>query len=173
MLNIYDKNGKRLGYNKQGQINYCFNDGGKQIGKIAQNGNDVYLYDYNNNLIARYNGANTYNKNSNLIGRGNLLYDKLVLFKKAYDILSVNDKKFNKCGVIFCNINGTPRFPHYLNHLLAKHLIEAGCKKITCHKMRHTWITRIISKGAKINMASKLKEPQVLHPQIIVNILHN
>ncbi len=74
MLNIYDKNGKRLGYIKQGQISYCFNDGGKQIGKIAQCGNNVYLYDYNNNLIARYNGANTYNKNSNLIGRGNLLY---------------------------------------------------------------------------------------------------
>lgn len=45
MLNIYDKNGKRLGYIKQEQKNYCFNDGGKQIGKIAQNGNNVYLYD--------------------------------------------------------------------------------------------------------------------------------
>ncbi len=86
----------------------------------------------------------------------NLLYDKLVLFKKAYDMLSVNDKKFDKCGAIFCNIDGTPRFPHYLNHLLAKYLTEAGCKKITCHKMRHTWITRMISKGAKINMVSKL-----------------
>ncbi len=74
MLNIYDKNGKRIGYIKTGQISFCFRDNGKQIGKIAQNGNNVYLYDYNNNLIARYNGANTYNKNSNLIGRGNLLY---------------------------------------------------------------------------------------------------
>ena len=74
MLNIYDKNGKRIGYIKTGQISFCFRDNGKQIGKIAQNGNNVYLYGYNNNLIARYNGANTYNKNSNLIGRGNLLY---------------------------------------------------------------------------------------------------
>lgn len=38
MLNIYDKNGKRFGYIKQGQISFCFNDGGKQLCQIAQCG---------------------------------------------------------------------------------------------------------------------------------------
>ena len=84
MLNIYDKNGKRIGYIKTGQISFCFRDNGKQIGKIAQNGNNVYLYDYNNNLIARYNGANTYDKNCNLIGQGNLIY--VILYPQIANI---------------------------------------------------------------------------------------
>lgn len=86
----------------------------------------------------------------------NLLYDKLIKFKEVYDTISKNDKSFDKRGAIFCNINGTPRFPHYLNHLLSKYLFEADCKKVSCHKIRHTWITRMISNGVSVNTVSHL-----------------
>lgn len=86
----------------------------------------------------------------------NRLYDKLVQFKELYDRLKENDKKFDKCGAIFCNLDGTPRFPHYLNKLLKSYLMKAGCKKVSCHKIRHTWITRMVSQGVPVNVVSKL-----------------
>ena len=58
-------------------------------------------------------------------------------FKALYDKLNENDKKFGKSGAIFCNFDGTPRFPHYLNKLLKTYLMKAGCKKVSCHKIRH------------------------------------
>ncbi len=86
----------------------------------------------------------------------NLLREKIQEFRNQYDLVCKGDKSYDKSGYIFCNIDGKPRFPHYLNHLLKKYLIEAEIKQISCHKLRHTWITQMISKGAKINVVSKL-----------------
>lgn len=76
MIYIFNKQNKRLGFIKVNeQISLCYNNSGKQIAKIGETGNYLYLYDNSNNLIAIYNGANTYNKHNNFIGKGNLIYN--------------------------------------------------------------------------------------------------
>ena len=52
------------------------------------------------------------------------LLNKLKAFKQVYDKLSKADKCFDRCGALFCNIDGTPRFPQYLNTLLTKFLVK-------------------------------------------------
>ncbi len=85
-----------------------------------------------------------------------LLADKLQQYKKVYEELRKNDKHFSHSGTIFCNLDGTPRFPQYLNHLLKKYLLLANCEPISCHKIRHTWITKLISEGIPPNVVSKM-----------------
>ena len=84
------------------------------------------------------------------------LLNKLKAFKQVYEKLSKADKCFDRCGAIFCNIDGTPRFPQYLNTLLTRFLLKANCTRVTCHKMRHTWITRLISTGISVNNVSRM-----------------
>lgn len=83
-----------------------------------------------------------------------LLYSKLNDFKKLYDKVKGENKDFDKSGYIFCGLDGKPRFPQYLNTLLKRYLAKANCKQISNHKMRHTWITRLISNGAAVNKVS-------------------
>ena len=85
-----------------------------------------------------------------------LLEEKLKLFKNLYDELKLNDKEFCDEGYIFCNINGKPVFPHTLNSILKKYLLEANCNPISCHKVRHSWITRLISHSTPVNVVSKM-----------------
>ena len=40
--------------------------------------------------------------------------------------------------------------------MLKKYLILADCTPVSCHKIRHSWITRLISNGAPVNIVSKL-----------------
>ncbi len=84
------------------------------------------------------------------------LLNKLKAFKQVYDKLSKADKCFDRCGALFCNIDGTPRFPQYLNTLLTKFLVKANCPRVSCHKIRHTWITRLISTGVSVNNVSRM-----------------
>ena len=84
------------------------------------------------------------------------LLNKLKAYKQVYDKLSKADKYFNACGALFCNINGNPRFPQYLNTLLTKFLSKADCPRVSCHKIRHTWITRLISTGVSVNNVSRM-----------------
>lgn len=77
MLYMFDKSGKRLGYIKVGQISFCFDNLGRQIGKIGQSGNNLFLYNADDKLLASYNGKSTYNANGNPIAKGNCLYDIL------------------------------------------------------------------------------------------------
>lgn len=86
----------------------------------------------------------------------NMLYERLSEFNDIYSKIKQNDKHFDDSEYIFCNTDGTPRFPHYLNKLLSKYLSKSGCKNVSCHKIRHTWISRMISKGARVNVVSKL-----------------
>lgn len=86
----------------------------------------------------------------------NLLYNKLMQFKMVYDKISKNDKNFDKDGFIFCNLDGKPKFPHLLNHVLKGFLAKAGVKDVSCHKLRHTFITRLISNNVPVNVVSKL-----------------
>ncbi|MGN1222741.1 MAG: site-specific integrase [Christensenellales bacterium] len=87
-----------------------------------------------------------------------LLLDKLKEFKSIYDELKNGDKEFDATndGFIFCDIKGQPVFPHHLNEILKKYLMMADCKIVSCHKIRHSWITRLISNGAPVNIVSKL-----------------
>ena len=84
------------------------------------------------------------------------LLKKLKEYKQVYDNLSKADKHFDRCGALFCNIDGTPRFPQYLNTLLTRFLMKANCPRVSCHKIRHTWITLLISKGVRVNTVSKM-----------------
>ncbi|MBQ7351349.1 MAG: site-specific integrase [Clostridia bacterium] len=85
-----------------------------------------------------------------------LLFEKLKEFKKLYDLLKKEDKNFDKSGFIFCKTDGTAVFPHHLNDLLKKSLAQANCKPLSCHKIRHSWITRLISNGAPVNVVSEM-----------------
>ena len=87
---------------------------------------------------------------------GNLLAEKLQLFKDKYEELKKADKKFDKRGYIFCNVDGTPKFPQYLNYLLQKYLLEAEVTVVSNHKIRHTWITRLITNGAPVNGVAQM-----------------
>ncbi len=85
-----------------------------------------------------------------------LLAEKLQQFKDKYEELKKADKKFDKRGYIFCNIDGTPKFPQYLNYLLQKYLLEANVTVVSNHKIRHTWITRLITNGAPVNGVAQM-----------------
>ena len=74
MLYLFNKLGKRIGYIKTGQISFCYDNLGRQIGKIAQSGNCLFLYDNRNKFLARFDGRNTYNENNHYICNGNVLY---------------------------------------------------------------------------------------------------
>lgn len=84
------------------------------------------------------------------------LLKKLEEYRQVYEKLSKAEKHFDKCGALFCNLDGTPRFPQYLNTLLAKFLLKANCPRISCHKIRHSWITRLISDKIPVNVVSKM-----------------
>ena len=86
----------------------------------------------------------------------NMLEQKLKEFKTIYDKLKHDDKEFDRSGFIFCNVNGKPAFPHTLNNILKKYLVKADCQPISCHKIRHSWITRLISNGTPVNVVSKM-----------------
>ena len=77
MLYLFNKLGKRIGYIKTGQISFCFDSLGRQIGKIGKSGNGLYLYNNSNRLLARFDGRNTYNANNNFVFNGNCLYNIL------------------------------------------------------------------------------------------------
>ena len=87
-----------------------------------------------------------------------LLLEKLKEFKTIYDELKNGDKDFDSKNeeFVFCDIKGQPIFPHHLNSILKKYLMKADCKIVSCHKIRHSWITRLISKGAPVNIVSRL-----------------
>ena len=84
------------------------------------------------------------------------LLDKLLAFKEKYETLKKGDKSFSKSGAIFCNEKGEPMFPHHLNNVLKRYLHEANCKEVSCHKIRHSWITKLISNGIPVNVVSKM-----------------
>ena len=78
MLYLFDKNGKRIGYIRvNGHVSFCFDSQDRQIGRMAESGNYIFLYNGSGKLIANFNGRHTYNSHSNLIGKGNLLYNIL------------------------------------------------------------------------------------------------
>ena len=85
-----------------------------------------------------------------------LLYEKLIEYKKYYEDIKKGNKLFDNCGAIYCDINGKPGFPHHINTLLRKFLIDAGCRIVSPHKMRHLWITTLIDNGVKPSVVSKL-----------------
>ncbi len=78
MLYLFDKSGRRIGHIKlSGNILFCFDSQCRQVGRMAKSGNYVFLYSGSGKLLASYNGRHTYDSHSNLIGRGNLLYNVL------------------------------------------------------------------------------------------------
>ncbi len=86
-----------------------------------------------------------------------LLYEKLLKYKtEYYDKLKKGNKNFDNCGAVYCNINGSPAFPHHINTLLRRFLVEAGCKVVSPHKMRHLWITTLIDNGVKPSVVAKM-----------------
>lgn len=84
------------------------------------------------------------------------LYKCLSLHKQKWDKLRQGDKNFNDSDAIFCHIDGSPCFPSRANNLLKKYLIEADCKHVTNHKLRHGWITELISNQIPANIVAKM-----------------
>ena len=84
------------------------------------------------------------------------LYKYLSLHKQKWDKLKQGDKDFNDSDAIFCHTDGSPCFPSRANNLLKKYLIEANCKHVTNHKLRHGWITELISNQIPANIVAKM-----------------
>jgi len=82
------------------------------------------------------------------------LFFKLQEYKVFYENLKQDDPEFDNCGAIYCNYDGTPRNPGYVDLLLKRFLIEANCHEISGHKLRHTWITTLITEGVPVNYVS-------------------
>lgn len=66
------------------------------------------------------------------------------------------DKSETKFITVFCNTNGSPCFPHRINNLLKKYLIESDCKIVSNHKLRHGWIIELISNKIPANIVAKM-----------------
>lgn len=85
MLYIFDKSGKRIGYIRvNGHVSFCFDSQGNQIGRMAESGNYIFLYNGSGQPLASFNGRHTYDSHSNLICKGNLLYN--ILYPKLAEI---------------------------------------------------------------------------------------
>lgn len=85
-----------------------------------------------------------------------LLYEKLIEYKSYYENIKKGNNEFDTCGAVYCTINGNPAFPHLINTLLRKFLIDAGCKVVSPHKMRHLWITMLIDNGVKPSVVARI-----------------
>lgn len=86
----------------------------------------------------------------------NMLLNKLQECKAFYELLKSNDPLFKDSDAVYFNADGSPANPQNVNKLLNRFLAKAKCKQVTCHKLRHTFITRLISKGVSPNIVSKL-----------------
>ena len=62
-----------------------------------------------------------------------LLYNKLMVAKIRYDLLSENDPEFDTCGAIHCNTNGKPASSELIGFHLKRYLAEAGHKTSSGH----------------------------------------
>jgi len=84
------------------------------------------------------------------------LFQKLSECKAYYDKLKEGDPDFIDDGVIYRNIDGTLCNPQNINKLLRRFLVKADCRQISSHKLRHSWITRLIGEKVPVNIVSKL-----------------
>lgn len=84
------------------------------------------------------------------------IFNYLSLHKQKWDKLRQGDKDFSDSDTVFCNTDGSPCFPHKINNLLKKYLIESDCKIVSNHKLRHGWITELISNKIPANIVAKM-----------------
>lgn len=78
MLYIYDKKGKEIGFiNYKYGMFHCFNSDGLRIGKLLETPENIYLFNKNGKIIAKYDGQATYDRYCNFINDGNILYQML------------------------------------------------------------------------------------------------
>lgn len=71
MLKFFNKEGRFIGYTKS--CNY-FNHNDKLLGTTKVIDGNLYLYTPDGILTAYYNGIYTYDKQNNIIEKGNLIY---------------------------------------------------------------------------------------------------
>lgn len=80
------------------------------------------------------------------------LYDKLVKLKAAVDYWIQN----GECKHVVCNADGSPRGPLNFGHSFQRLLVEANCQLITLHKLRHWFVTFMITANAPVNAVARL-----------------
>jgi integrase len=80
------------------------------------------------------------------------LYDKLVKMKEAVEYWIQN----GECKHVVCLADGTPRGPLNIGKIFQRLLVEADCPLITLHKLRHWFVTYMITANAPINTVAKL-----------------
>jgi len=119
-------------------------DWGKQIIKIRRN-----------RMYVRGKGSITGPTKNKTSMRDLRMPDRL--FKRVKEWKDLHDKLNGPIaqGYIFCHLDGIPFSPHYLRQLLNRYLLEAGCTQVSCHKLRHGWITTLIDKGKPVSHVSK------------------
>jgi integrase len=95
-------------------------------------------------------------KSQRQIPMTNQLFVKLTEYKEFYDQMSADDPNWNKDMILFCDYKGNPKNPDYINTLLRRYLVMADCHLVSLHKLRHGWITDLISRNVPPNVVSKL-----------------
>ncbi len=85
-----------------------------------------------------------------------ILFEALKKAKTKWNTLKDNDPDFSDSGAVYYNIKGEPGFPHTINSHLKKYLAESNCPIVSNHKLRHGWITELISNNVPANVVAKL-----------------
>lgn len=81
----------------------------------------------------------------------NRLFVRLQQWKDLHDKFNGS----NGTGFIFANVTGRPFGASHPRQLLKRYLAKAGCTIVSCHKLRHGWITTLIDKGNPVSHVSK------------------
>lgn len=72
---------------------------------------------------------------------------KLIEYKAFWEEMKEGDENFLKSDAIYCDFHGNPKRKERLNLALERILFDADCKVVTCHCLRHRWITELIDGG--------------------------
>ena len=85
-----------------------------------------------------------------------LLRRKLIEYKRFWDECKEGNNKFDNSNAVYCDFNGKPKKTDGLNGHLEKILSNARCNRVTCHALRHYWITELGRKGMPTKDIMKL-----------------
>jgi len=80
------------------------------------------------------------------------LYEKLKLLQAAVQYWIEK----GECKYVVCLADGSPRGPLNIGKLFQRLLVEADCPVITLHKLRHWFVTYMVTANAPINTVSKI-----------------
>jgi len=84
------------------------------------------------------------------------LREKLMKWREILDEANEGNEQFSESNAVYCDFNGNAKPQAWLNKSLERILNKAGCKRVTCHALRHYWITELGRNGMPTKDIMKL-----------------